>query len=53
MKTIGGQVKLTPNEEEKLVKVLVAAGEYGCPMTNDKKIRALTFLMAKFPAIHE
>lgn len=45
MKTIGGQMKLTDTEEEKLVKVLVAAGEYGCPMTKlDLKMLVYNYL---------
>ncbi|CAG5058411.1 unnamed protein product [Parnassius apollo] len=33
MKPAGGQKKLTDEEEEKLVKVQIAAADYGTPMT--------------------
>ncbi|CAH0719076.1 unnamed protein product, partial [Brenthis ino] len=45
MKTVGGQKKLTDIEEENLVNVLVAVGEYGCPMTKlDLKMLVFNYL---------
>lgn len=44
-KSVGGQTKLTDEEEEKLVNVLIASADYGSPMTKmDVKVLVYKYL---------
>lgn len=49
MTPAGGQKRLTDEEEEKLVNVLIAAGNYGRPLTKfDLKMLVFQYFQKKF-----